>query len=45
MVQIEMFNENSGAIYVFGGVLQSLASIMEWILGNTFSSTVFAFFG
>ncbi|KUL88288.1 hypothetical protein ZTR_04945 [Talaromyces verruculosus] len=34
-----------GAIYVFGGVLQSLASIMEWILGNTFSSTVFAFFG
>jgi succinate-acetate transporter protein len=35
----------SGAIYIFGGVLQTITFFMEWILGNTFSSMVFAFFG
>lgn len=35
----------SGAIYFFGGTLQILGAVMEWILGNTFSMLVFATYG
>lgn len=35
----------SGAIYFFGGLLQILGCVMEWILGNTFSMVVFGTYG
>lgn len=34
-----------GAIYFFGGLLQILGCVMEWILGNTFSMVVFGTYG
>jgi hypothetical protein len=35
----------SGAFFFFGGLLMILASVMEFILGNTFSFVVFGAFG
>lgn len=35
----------SGILYFFGGVLQIIGSIMEWIIGNTFPFVVFGTFG
>jgi hypothetical protein len=35
----------SGWLYFFGGLLQILASIGEWIIGNTFPFLVFGTFG
>lgn len=34
-----------GTYYFYGGLLQIIASILEWILGNTFPFVVFASFG
>lgn len=34
-----------GTIYFFGGTLQILGAVMEWVLGNTFSMVVFATYG
>ncbi|EFX04936.1 gpr1-like plasma membrane protein [Grosmannia clavigera kw1407] len=34
-----------GAYYFFGGLLQVITGLLEWILGNTFSSVVFSSFG
>jgi len=34
-----------GVAYFFGGLLQILGSVMEWIIGNTFPAVVFATFG
>ena len=36
---------NSGAYFFFGGFLQILTGILEWILGNTYPSVVFATYG
>lgn len=36
---------SSATYYFFGGVLQMLTGILEWILGNTFPSVVFISFG
>lgn len=35
----------SGLFFFFGGMLQILGSILEWILGNTFPFVVFACYG
>jgi len=35
---------NTGAYYGFGAILMLLGSILEWVLGNTFPSVVFASF-
>lgn len=35
----------SGTIYFFGGTLQIIGAVMEWILGNTFSMVVFGTYG
>lgn len=34
-----------GTFYFFGGMLQILGSILEWIIGNTFVYIVFGSFG
>jgi succinate-acetate transporter protein len=34
-----------GTFYFFGGVLQLLGCILEWIIGNTFPFVVFGSFG
>jgi len=36
---------NSGSYFWIGGLLSILGGIGEWIMGNTFSSTVFLTFG
>ena len=35
----------SGVFYFFGGMLQIIGSVMEWILGNTFPFVVFGTYG
>lgn len=35
----------SGMLYFFGGLLQIIGFIMEWIIGNTFPFVVFGTFG
>lgn len=35
----------SGVAYFFGGLMQVLGGVMEWIIGNTFPSVVFSTFG
>lgn len=35
----------SGVFYFFGGMLQILGAVMEWIIGNTFPTVVFASYG
>jgi hypothetical protein len=37
--------KSSGVVYAFGGILMILGTILEWILGNTFTVVVFATFG
>ncbi|RDW64933.1 hypothetical protein BP6252_10584 [Coleophoma cylindrospora] len=39
------FNATIGANYFFGGLLLIIASVLEFFLGNTFPSTVFAGYG
>ncbi|KAK3934656.1 gpr1-like plasma membrane protein [Diplogelasinospora grovesii] len=34
-----------GSIFFFGGLLQIIGGILEWVLGNTFPSVVFSSFG
>lgn len=34
-----------GVFYAFGGLLQIISSIMEWIIGNTFPFVVFGSYG
>ncbi len=34
-----------GPLYLFGGVLQIVGAVMEWVIGNTFSLVVFGAFG
>ncbi|KAJ6790073.1 hypothetical protein PWT90_06914 [Aphanocladium album] len=34
-----------GAFYFFGGMLQVIGSVLEWVLGNTFVYVVFGSFG
>jgi succinate-acetate transporter protein len=34
-----------GVCYFFGGLLQIIGSILEWIIGNTFPFIVFGSFG
>jgi uncharacterized protein len=34
-----------GVFYFFGGMLQIIGSIMEWIIGNTFPFVVFGSYG
>jgi succinate-acetate transporter protein len=34
-----------GVFYMFGGLLQIIGSIMEWIIGNTFPFVVFGSYG
>ncbi|KAH9215256.1 GPR1/FUN34/yaaH family-domain-containing protein [Leptodontidium sp. 2 PMI_412] len=34
-----------GVFYFFGGMLQIIGSVMEWIIGNTFSFVVFGSYG
>lgn len=34
-----------GLSFYFGGLLQLMACVMEWFLGNTFSFLVFGSFG
>jgi uncharacterized protein len=34
-----------GTFYFFGGMLQVIGSILEWIIGNTFPFIVFGSFG
>lgn len=34
-----------GTYYFFGGVLQIIGAILEWIIGNTFIHVVFGSFG
>jgi uncharacterized protein len=34
-----------GTYYFFGGMLQVIGSILEWIIGNTFIYIVFGSFG
>jgi succinate-acetate transporter protein len=36
---------NSGTFYFFGGLLMILASVLEFIVGNTFVFVVFGSFG
>lgn len=36
---------HSGVFFFFGGMLQVLGSVLEWILGNTFPFIVFACYG
>ena len=38
-------NDPSGVFYFFGGLLQIIGSIMEWIIGNTFPFVVFGSYG
>lgn len=35
----------SGVFYFFGGTLQIIGSVLEWIIGNTFPFVVFASYG
>ena len=35
----------SGLFFFFGGMLQILGSVLEWVLGNTFPFIVFACYG
>jgi succinate-acetate transporter protein len=34
-----------GVFYFFGGMLQIIGSVMEWIIGNTFPFVVFGSYG
>jgi len=34
-----------GVFYFFGGLLQIIGSVMEWIIGNTFPFVVFGSYG
>ena len=34
-----------GVFYFFGGMLQIIGSVMEWIIGNTFPCVVFGSYG
>ncbi len=34
-----------GVFYTFGGMLQIIGSVMEWIIGNTFPFVVFGSYG
>ncbi|KFY03490.1 hypothetical protein O988_01433 [Pseudogymnoascus sp. VKM F-3808] len=34
-----------GAFYFFGGMLQIIGSVMEWVIGNTFTMVVFGSYG
>jgi succinate-acetate transporter protein len=36
---------NIGVFYFFGGVLQIIGAIFEWIVGNTYIYVVFGSFG
>ena len=40
-----MSTSNSGAFYFFGGMLMSVGSVLEFVLGNTFPFVVFGTFG
>jgi succinate-acetate transporter protein len=35
----------SATYFFFGGLLQFIAGLLEWVLGNTFPSVVFCCFG
>lgn len=38
-------HDNSGTYYFYGGLLQIITGLLEWILGNTFPSVVFSAYG
>lgn len=42
---LSLTNFDSGVFYFFGGMLQVMGAVMEWLLGNTFISVVFASYG
>lgn len=44
-VDSQLIVKYSGLFYFFGGMLQIIGSVMEWIIGNTFPCVVFASYG